>query len=64
MKLNPKKNGSGKMTSFTINVSKNEAIQLGWFDSEKNTTKELTKKIINNKLIIEEAFASSGRLED
>ena len=63
MKLNPKKNGSGKMTSFAINISKNEAIQLGWFNSEKNITKELTKKIINNKLIIEEAEASSGKLE-
>lgn len=47
MKLNPKKNGSGKVSSFTINIGVLEAKKLGW-----NSGEELEKIIDNNKLII------------
>lgn len=47
MKLNPKKNGAGKVSSFTINVGSLEAQKLGWKSGE-----ELEKIIDNNKLII------------
>lgn len=47
MKLNPKKNGVGKVSSFTINIGSLEAQKLGWKSGE-----ELEKIIDNNKLII------------
>lgn len=47
MKLNPKKNGAGKVSSFTINIGSLEAQKLGWKSGE-----ELEKEIKNNKLII------------
>ena len=47
MKLNPKKNGAGKVSSFTINIGVLEAKKLGW-----NSGEELEKVIKNNILII------------
>lgn len=52
IKLNKKKNGNGKVTSYTINISKKEALQLGWIDEEGEPLHLLNKKIIDNKLII------------
>ena len=51
IKLNKKKNGSGKVTSYTINISKKEALQLGWIDEEGEPLHYLNKEIVNNKLI-------------
>lgn len=47
MKLNPKKNGAGKVSSFTINIGVLEAKKLGW-----NSGEDLEKIIKNNILII------------
>lgn len=47
MKLNPKKNGSGKVSSFTINIGSLEAQKLGWKSGE-----ELEKVIKKDTLII------------
>lgn len=47
MKLNPKKNGAGKLSSFIINIGILEAKKLGW-----NSGEELEKIIDNDKLII------------
>lgn len=51
IKLNKKKNGSGKVTSYTINISKKEALQLGWINEEGEPLHYLDKEIANNKLI-------------
>lgn len=47
MKLNPKKNGAGKVSSFTINIGVLEAKKLGWSSGE-----ELEKIIESDTLII------------
>lgn len=47
MKLNPKKNGAGKVSSFTINIGSLEAQKLGWKSGE-----ELEKIIESDTLII------------
>lgn len=52
IKLNKKKNGNGKVTSYTINISKKEALQLGWIDEEGEPLHFLNKEIVNNKLVI------------
>lgn len=52
IKLNKKKNGNGKVTSYTINISKKEALQLGWIDEEGEPLHFLNKEIVNNKLIL------------
>lgn len=52
IKLNKKKNGNGKVTSYTINISKKEALQLGWIDEEGEPLHFLNKEIVNNKFIV------------
>lgn len=52
IKLNKKKNGSGKVTSYTINISKKEALQLGWINEEGEPLHFLNKEIVNNEIII------------
>lgn len=52
IKLNKKKNGTGKVTSYTINISKKEALQLGWIDEEGEPLHLLNKEIVNNKFIV------------
>lgn len=52
IKLNKKKNGNGNLTSYTINISKKEALQLGWIDEEGEPLHFLNKEITNNKLIV------------
>lgn len=47
MKLNPKRNGAGKVSSFTINIGSLEAQKLGWKSGE-----ELEKVIKKDTLII------------
>lgn len=53
MKLRKHINGSGNITSYTINISKKEAQELNWLD-ENGEGKELQKTIIDGKLVIEE----------
>lgn len=52
IKLNKKKNGNGKVTSYTINISKKEALQLKWIDEEGEPLQMLNKELKNNALII------------
>lgn len=52
IKLNKKKNGNGKVTSYTINISKKEALQLKWIDEEGEPLQMLNKELKNNTLII------------
>ena len=47
VKLNKKKNGTGKVTSYTINISKKEVEEAGFTESDT-----LEKQTIKNKMII------------
>lgn len=55
IKLNKKKNGSGKVTSYSINISKKEASQLNLIDEEGEPLHNLKKTVKNNKIIIEKS---------
>ena len=55
-KLGPKKAGNGYMSSFTINISLKEALQLGFINDDK-TINDIEKVIDNDNLIIRKAPA-------
>ncbi len=53
--LIPKRNGSGRISSYTLNISLKEAQQLG-IKQAFYETHFITKEIIDNKLVISKAF--------
>ena len=53
--LIPKCNGSGRMSSYTLNISLKEAQQLG-INQNFYENHFITKEIIDNKLVISKAF--------
>ena len=53
--LIPKRNGSGRISSYTLNISLKEAQQLGLSQSSLDTH-FIKKEIIDNKLVISKAF--------
>ena len=53
--LIPKRNGSGRISSYTLNISLKEAQQLG-INQGFYDTRFITKEIIGNKLVISKAF--------
>ena len=55
LKLVRKKDGHGNLTSFTVNISKNEAIKLGWYDEKNDTLKEIIKNVLDDKIILKES---------
>ena len=56
IKLVPKKAGNGYISSFTINISLKEALQLGFINEDK-TINDIEKVIDNDNLIIRKAPA-------
>ncbi|MEY8416682.1 hypothetical protein AAK964_10305 [Tissierella praeacuta] len=53
IKLSPKKNGYGNISSYTVNIGANEARECGFIDSDGNILP--TEKVIdtaNNQIII------------
>lgn len=56
IKLSPKKGGNGYVSSYTINISLTEAMQLGFINADKSINP--IEKVIdndNNTLIIRKA---------
>jgi hypothetical protein len=56
IKLVPKKAGNGYISSFTINISLKEALQLGFINEDK-TINDIEKIIDDGTLIIRKAPA-------
>ena len=54
IKLSPKKDGYGNISSFTVNISLKEALILGFINEDK-TINDIEKVIEEDKLIIRKA---------
>ena len=54
IKLIPKKAGNGYISSFTINISLKEALQLGFINEDKSIN-DIEKVIDDERLIIRKA---------
>ncbi|HBD63502.1 MAG TPA: hypothetical protein DC038_03600 [Clostridiales bacterium] len=53
IKLSPKKNGRGEITSYTINIGSDEARQCGFVDSNGNIQQiEKFIDVENNQVVI------------
>ena len=59
IKLVPKKAGNGYISSFTINISLKEALQLGFINEDK-TINNIEKIIDDGTLIIRKAPVKQG----
>lgn len=54
IKLTPKKGGNGYVSSYTINISVNEALELGFINEDRSINK-IEKTIKDDMLVIRKA---------